>query len=1324
MPIEIDPNIQFPTTKVPRNKTNDPKWVDPNTPLVYGPKSGRITSPAIHSHRDLSWKLWDPNSGEYENVSKYSKYGVMFSAYGPSWQEQRARGQSTGEKWNHGLKKAAVTTGGAIVENTLGVIAGVGELLSGGQYHDNSIGHMVDGWNDWARKEMPNYYTEKEKNMGLYGRMGTANFWADKVANGAGYTIGSLATMYLTGGYGLIGLSSKALNMSSKAANITKAQKIYKLYKSAQGTKRGEKLLSMYSKMNTGQKFRNGLLTLEAGAMMSLAESSVEARETQKNIKSQLLEEAKEKYPNGVPENVLAEIESLSQSAGNSSFVGNMTILSLSNIAMFNRFLAGGVTKQSLKSGVTGGGLTKTGTKTVVDKGSSSFFGRARKWTKPLRRGALIESLQEGGQYATNIASTEYYSSRFDNKGGITMMQALNEGVSRTFGETEGLESMMIGAIIGGVSGGVTGTIGPIKQRNKLAKKVQEIINDDAFMNIVDRSQANARTSHFLDKADKYRAEGKDKLADQAMTQAFISEISTLDNAGTLEFFTERLEDFKSLSDTEFKKLFGIAEDTQIDKNQVIDNMIEETESIVKRKDALDLMFPAEKTRGLPRRMMSEEAKAEEDQRIKETMILKDHLLQNAVFLDQVENQKRDKAREIDELYPGITLSTLEEQADLATEEYDLLVEQYIRKAGAAEEVDESGTPITNESQIPEADLLAMHQQAFGNFVTSVAESVKNINLNHPLDKQALMGSLQEYYGIHRSLQGLMESFNRLQTNEGKNNYIRAALIDGKQSIKDAGNRRADEILNNESDPDNAMDNIPPNASKAKKAEIEEEVKRMKKEELALLNKYGDPGVSVETIDKEIERLKKNLQDIKDNPKAAKDLNFKIKVLETVKTVKLSPETSIAEKDAKSEVATEEEVTEENKVEQTGRGRRQIDRIKKKYESAKQPQEKLGLIQDFINNVYQGAEATQEEIDFFNNEIEALKKEGFELQMETQPGNRWNEGMNVEVIWRLDDTLPEGVTVIDRVDEPGIMKDGQLQRRAKITVKRGEKKGTERPALVEARNKAEAIPGTGKKKLDTIKKASQALSDFDNQFTNPFNLADLASEESIVSTETEVAPIDQREYEIHLEGNWGELKPGWGVWEELSIDGIKIGDQRFTEQKDISFLETENKDYRIFTITDRTSRDTSGRSGGVSVSMVFPKDTSRTLADVKENLLTLNAEIQGTRDRIHFDSKAIQAIQRMDMKEIATPTVNEEIVIEDNTSKEEIIIKEELSAVEEDRLKNELETDVQTDISTEMAEVDQIPITEMNGYYQDLLVEEEELRKRLEEEDDNCKTKK
>ena len=887
--INIDKDIKLPNYRKrhrPTNFTNS-LHIDPDMPLPVGPKSGRITDPSMFRHRDLSYKQWNPDLGEYDHPSKYSKYGIIFSAYGEEWNELRAQKQTAGEKWNHGLKKAAITTGGAIVENTVGIIAGIDEMLSGGQYHNNEIGKMVDGWNEWGRKEMPNYYTRAEQDMGLWGRMGTANFWADKAANGLGYTLGSLATVWMTGGYGAIGIAGRVLQASRVLNAATKAERIHKLYKTAKGTKRGEQLLSMYDKVNKTGRIKKGLLTLEAGAMMSLAESSVEARETQKNIKRRLMDEALEKYPEGIPGHVLNEIEALSQAAGNASFAANMSILSITNVGMFGKFLAGGVTKQSLKGGITGGGLQQTG-KQIVDKGSASKLGRLRKWTSGARRGMTVEAIQEGGQYATNVASTEYYASRFDNDGGITSTEAITEGLSRTFGETEGLESMMIGAIVGGIGGSV-GTYSRVKNRNKLASRVQEIMNDDAFMGIINRGQSSSATSYYLDKADKYRAEGKDKLADQAMTQALINEISTLDNAGTLEFFTTRLNDFRSLSDTEFKNLFGIAQDIQIDKNKVIDNMLEETETIVRRKNALDEMFSEEATKGLPRVLMGKTRREREANRIKENQMLKAQLLHNAVFLDTISNQKEDKAKEIDSLVPGVTLSTLEEQVDLATEQFDALVEEYILNAQATGKTDENGNVITTMAQIPKEDLNELHNKAYKTFTDGVANSVKNVKFEHPLDKEAIQKQMSEYYFLHRNLQDLMENWNRLQTNRGRTNYIRAALAAGEQSIKNAANRRADEIINTESDPQSALRNIPSAVSKAKRKEVEAEVKKMQKQEIAIQDKYGDPNVSVELIDKEIEKTIKELDEIRDNPKQAKYLRHKLNVLEALKAVKLNP---------------------------------------------------------------------------------------------------------------------------------------------------------------------------------------------------------------------------------------------------------------------------------------------------------------------------------------------------------------------------------------------------------------------------------------------------
>ena len=378
--------------------------------------------------------------------------------------------------------------------------------------------------------------------------------------------------------------------------------------------------------------------------------------------------------------------------------------------------------------------------------------------------------------------------------------------------------------------------------------------------------------------------------------------------------------------------------------------------------------------------------------------------------------------------------------------------------------------------------------------------------------------------------------------------------------------------------------------------------------------------------------------------------NFEIQVLETIKQVKLNAENTINEKETEEKVGKKTEP----ETRKTGRGRRQIDRIKKDYETAKTPEEKLNIIQSFINNVYQGAEATQEEIDFFNNEIEALKKEGFELDMNFQPGvlSVRGEGDVVDVIAQIpDDTLPEGVEIISHVMKPGIVKNGKILNRAQIQTRKGTRKDTKREELVKEKNKAQDMP-LNKDKRPAMQKANKALSEYDSQFINPFNLADLAGKESKV----ESAPIDKKEYEVHLEGNYGDL--GWQVYDKLSVEGVKVGDIRNYSSKSIDFMEKETDTNKIFTIIDRTVYDHVGRPGATTVSMVFPKNTSRTLSDVKENLLNLNAEIQATKENSQFSSFARSAIERMDLKEIATPDINIETVTEKETSKEEVIVVE------------------------------------------------------------------
>ena len=54
--------------------------------------------------------------------------------------------------------------------------------------------------NKYMQEELPNYYTQQEQNAQGLAALGYANFWADKAMNGLGYSLGSIATVYLTGG--------------------------------------------------------------------------------------------------------------------------------------------------------------------------------------------------------------------------------------------------------------------------------------------------------------------------------------------------------------------------------------------------------------------------------------------------------------------------------------------------------------------------------------------------------------------------------------------------------------------------------------------------------------------------------------------------------------------------------------------------------------------------------------------------------------------------------------------------------------------------------------------------------------------------------------------------------------------------------------------------------------------------------------------------------------------------------------------------------------------------------------------------------------------
>ena len=143
------------------------------------------------------------------------------------------------------------------------------------------------------------------------------------------------------------------------------------------------------------------------------------------------------------------------------------------------------------------------------------------------------------------------------------------------------------------------------------------------------------------------------------------------------------------------------------------------------------------------------------------------------------------------------------------------------------------------------------------------------------------------------------------------------------------------------------------------------------------------------------------------------------------------------------------------------------------------------------------------------------------------------------------------------------------------------------------------------------------------------------------------APVEQQikksEYEVHVTG---DMVSGWDVSTTVfNVPGIKINDLRSKTTAEGKngrlFTESVQNNKKVFTLTD-ASIYRGSRPAGVSASMVFNENTTRTLESVEGNLTAIMDNLMGvikkgsasfTPTNINFDWK------KLDVKEIATPSV-------------------------------------------------------------------------------------
>jgi hypothetical protein len=515
--------------------------------------------------------------------SQYDRQPLTFENL-QNLNEIRAKEQSALDKLGNGLVNMTTSAFTGALESTVGLVYGASRSIVTGdadQLWNNKFGQALDSINESVRESNPFYYSEAERNASVLGSMGYQNFWFDKVLGGAGYTVGSLLA-----GYGM----GRLFNMG-KAAQLTALEQEAAITGELAGTVK-----------NLGQaaasKQRWDLSKeLALGVTLAHGESSMEARQTYEEAKDfyvrarELADPSNPEFdPNysqyaGISDE---KIEQLAVDAGNTNYLINMPITGGTNMLLLGKFINPGKRAAIKEYNIIGTKTLEGGTIQYFDKlaaqKSKAYLNAGRK----LLEGFVPESVQEGAQYAANIASQEFVDQyQFAKDDWLTSFyEGAAEGLSRTFTDKEGLESILIGGIVGGPFG-LKGA-----RAERLAKEANTKILVDALNADPTFSQGNKYIKDYLasvktaNQGEEYLKNGDLFNAKNNTDAALNRYIKAELDKGTIDYFRTRIESLKDIDEGELQQYFGPGT-----TKQDLDKILAKTQELQTLDDNLTTLY-------------------------------------------------------------------------------------------------------------------------------------------------------------------------------------------------------------------------------------------------------------------------------------------------------------------------------------------------------------------------------------------------------------------------------------------------------------------------------------------------------------------------------------------------------------------------------------------------------------------------------------------------------------------------------------------------------------------------------------------------------------
>ena len=475
----------------------------------------------------------------------------------------RAKTQTGLSKILNSVGQGTSTFGTALASSVASLTSGAVGLgaetadafMDGDQYNgmdimlNNPIMKGISDFDKYIKEEIvPTYYTKDQQDRVFSAATGT------DLLNGLGFMASAV-------------LPSQAITkLFGSMAKMVAASKLNKLEPVLENAiKFGDITSTEAGMISKTAKYLNQAGPIVGATIGRIGESSMEAYQT---YESMLADGATEEE---------------AKQGRNNVFMGNMA-LAASDLAQYTRWF---------KGASLGDDLVKQGLGTAVkDKTKGKIIG-------DLLKEAGQEAAEEGYQFLLSKGAEKATK-------GKSFIEGISEASGDLFTTTEGLKSMLLGAVLGGGVGGAIQARNSKKQKENLSAMANEltanadttqrfITDPNTGKQIVNPELTKIATTFAFYENQKERAlaAGDQKSYDIAEKMQFSELVEAKNRAGQFDEFIDQLEEMGRSNPEEIKSMFGnlpIKNGREMTPMQVATEKIQQAKQIKQLAEGLDLL--------------------------------------------------------------------------------------------------------------------------------------------------------------------------------------------------------------------------------------------------------------------------------------------------------------------------------------------------------------------------------------------------------------------------------------------------------------------------------------------------------------------------------------------------------------------------------------------------------------------------------------------------------------------------------------------------------------------------------------------------------------